>query len=123
MPEVPASDLTAFVEGLLQLGLSGWFILTIIALLRRWVYTRGTVEDQQAAHKDELARLDREHQRALEDRDGEIEDWKQLYERERTDRLEAQREVRATVEILQLGIKVFDQLNSQAVDDRRKVGK
>jgi hypothetical protein len=87
MPDFPPP--VEDVRALVDLGLTGWFVLTIIALMRRWVVTRATYDERMT----------------------EIERAWSLYERERADRIEAQREVGETVSVLKLGISVFDQLN------------
>lgn len=103
------SSTVALVEDLIRLGLVGWLVLTVLALLFRWVHTRGAWAENETKWRERLAATEADCSR-----------WQQLYERERTDRIEAQREVPETVEVLKLSIRVFDQLSEGPPKGRRK---
>lgn len=85
-------SLDQILNAVASLGTLGFALIALYAFLTDKVISRATRD------------------REIADRDRQIAELRQLYEREREDRIEAQKEVPETVEVLKLGIEVINRM-------------
>lgn len=95
-----------WVGALADLGLIGWLILSIWALLSGRVITREAYLEERADVAAELARREAQHERELRDKEAAAVAWKQLYERADEERRANGRELAEQLRTLDMALEL-----------------